>query len=397
MKKMTKDDLLDKSKPELIDLANQLGMDIKYSTKLTKDDISDWVVDKLNEKASVKLSKRSWHYRLLKFVWGEDVREFNNLCPYYWLMVFNMFVVIFVAPIKGFVWIIDKFVDAILIPNAKSWAKNMSDMELTSLYDWEEKDVSKPFGYRFLGRGRAMGIWAEKNGIDLNTQEGQDKLYDIIVKNREEISDERMKQKEERRILKAKRLARTSKISEGFDDSMDSIGAFLSNIFSKITIDFSGIIRWTKRIVGLIITIIGTIGFFYIASWLVKGILWLVANWVWITFFWVIGIITAVVLFVLLIMGIKAWAEWINDKYNYGNKIWYVEILKWVVFYPIYYLVFWPVYIIFWIVICKFIFVTLIWGGLKLLWKAIMGFLGIFGEYFGASYTDYCPGIDWED
>jgi hypothetical protein len=29
--------------------------------------------------------------------------------------------------------------------------------------------------------------------------------------------------------------------------------------------------------------------------------------------------------------------------------------------------------------------------------KGIGSSSGIFGEYFGASYSDYCPGIEWVD
>ena len=29
--------------------------------------------------------------------------------------------------------------------------------------------------------------------------------------------------------------------------------------------------------------------------------------------------------------------------------------------------------------------------------NGIVNSTGIFGEYFGASYSDYCPGIEWKD
>lgn len=29
--------------------------------------------------------------------------------------------------------------------------------------------------------------------------------------------------------------------------------------------------------------------------------------------------------------------------------------------------------------------------------NAFFTFTGIFGEYFGASYSDYCPGIEWDE
>jgi len=29
--------------------------------------------------------------------------------------------------------------------------------------------------------------------------------------------------------------------------------------------------------------------------------------------------------------------------------------------------------------------------------KGLVSSTGVFGEYFGASYSDYCPGIEWVD
>jgi len=38
----------------------------------------------------------------------------------------------------------------------------------------------------------------------------------------------------------------------------------------------------------------------------------------------------------------------------------------------------------------------LIWKGLCALGRGLANSTGVFGEYFGASYSDYCPGIEWE-
>ena len=41
------------------------------------------------------LKKNSWHVKLMKFIWDYDYRDFPNMCPYFWLSVFNCFLVIF--------------------------------------------------------------------------------------------------------------------------------------------------------------------------------------------------------------------------------------------------------------------------------------------------------------
>lgn len=37
-----------------------------------------------------KFKKKSWHARLMKFVWGYDPKDFRNMCPYFWLSVVNV-------------------------------------------------------------------------------------------------------------------------------------------------------------------------------------------------------------------------------------------------------------------------------------------------------------------
>lgn len=43
-----------------------------------------------------KLRKTAWHAKLMKFTWGYNSHDFPNMCPYFWLSVFN---VLFILPI----------------------------------------------------------------------------------------------------------------------------------------------------------------------------------------------------------------------------------------------------------------------------------------------------------
>jgi hypothetical protein len=47
-----------------------------------------------------KLSKKSWHYQLLKFILGESMIPKYNFCPYFWLTIFSMFVFPILAPFR---------------------------------------------------------------------------------------------------------------------------------------------------------------------------------------------------------------------------------------------------------------------------------------------------------
>ena len=93
--------------------------------------------EKQVERPNAKTSTKSWHYKLMKFVMGEQAptpQTMHNLCPYYWLVIYSMFVCIPVAVIKAIVFVIkfvvkqlDKFVDWTLIePSSLSWYFTLS-------------------------------------------------------------------------------------------------------------------------------------------------------------------------------------------------------------------------------------------------------------------------------
>ena len=57
----------------------------------------------------ISLSEQSWHFKLIKFVFGAmlpDLKTITNLCPYFWLLIASLFLVIFVCIIKyaKYVW-----------------------------------------------------------------------------------------------------------------------------------------------------------------------------------------------------------------------------------------------------------------------------------------------------
>lgn len=43
----------------------------------------------------ITLSEKSWHFKLLKYMWDVDIRSLTNMCPYYWSVVCS---VIILAP-----------------------------------------------------------------------------------------------------------------------------------------------------------------------------------------------------------------------------------------------------------------------------------------------------------
>ena len=66
----------------------------------------------------MRVSMKSWHYRLVKYVLRSNAptpKTMQNGCPYFWLLLFSIFVVIFVL-----LWHLIKFV-FLLIPKALVW------------------------------------------------------------------------------------------------------------------------------------------------------------------------------------------------------------------------------------------------------------------------------------
>ncbi len=81
----------------------------------------------------VKIKKTDWHYKLLKFVMGEDNVPKMNFCPYFWLTIFSMIASPFVAVFKTIRFIVFKFLDfidsIIFIPLEKIKFKQFVDDE----------------------------------------------------------------------------------------------------------------------------------------------------------------------------------------------------------------------------------------------------------------------------
>src|SRR5690348_3962440 len=50
----------------------------------------------------VKISRNSWHFRLLSWCWGEkDIERMNSLCPYFWGLVSTIIFFPFVLLVRA--------------------------------------------------------------------------------------------------------------------------------------------------------------------------------------------------------------------------------------------------------------------------------------------------------
>jgi hypothetical protein len=360
----------------------------------------------MNEKASVKLSLNSWHYKLIKFVLGSGAptpSTMHNLCPYFWLLIFSLIAVPFVAPVKGFIKLgnalgngLSKILTVSFIePAAKDWEKNLTDLDIFEIWNWEQ-EINKYF--RSINRGVfsynreefVYDWWKKKYGespIDPQNTKLTDRFNSWLLEMRklsDSISEYHRQEAEAQILIKERRKEKLRSFSNGLDSIFSSIG---KSIASQ-----KNIIKWTKRFVGLIITAAGLALTFLVVNYMGRGILWVIDNLSFTDFLIILVGLSIVFGFIGFIKFIGILYDYLSER---GRKSFFVNIL--------YYLVmglYFPLKWIFYDFIFRFILVNF-WKLLKKagigLWDGLLGFLGIFGEYFGASYSDYCPGIEWEE
>jgi predicted HicB family RNase H-like nuclease len=389
----------------------------------------------------MRVSRKSWHYRLLKYVLRDNAptpKDMQNGCPYFWLLLFSMGIVSFILIFKAIKWVI------FLIPKALFWVLEQIVMSWIAglddevAYEFENNGVygrtKMPTTAKIFfenSNNDFFGLFlAKKYKIDENDPKYVEKQEEIKAKwkawrekcdKKREEQRKRTRERETKRYEKQKihdqkreevRLrweTRMKPINEGFDN--------FSNWFYKTFTVERGrrnmIVKRTKQFVGLIVTlIILTATFFavnYIALVLMVIADFCISNWI---IFVVIGfvVIGCGILYLLYVL-ISSWGQNIVNRYKRGKKVWYIESLIYLVWYPVKYLAIVIAFIvtkIIWLIL-KIIFYTLIFKYFvkpislfvaKLvvgLVKSIGSSSGIFGEYFGASYSDYCPGIEWVD
>jgi hypothetical protein len=61
---------------------------------------------------SINLSKTAWHYRLQRFVWGENQPQLWSLCPYFWFTIFTVLVLPLDLLLRGLIGL----VKTVLVP-----------------------------------------------------------------------------------------------------------------------------------------------------------------------------------------------------------------------------------------------------------------------------------------
>jgi hypothetical protein len=419
------------------------GTDIAVNDTLYLKEGEELYVTQADKPKLMRISLKSWHYRLMKFVLRSKTptpKTMQNGCPYFWLLIFSLFACLFVAlweiikfvfmliP-KVLIWGLQKFVDG--------WMRGIDDGEAGEYY-WNSRDnsngempitaklyfdksnedfmdyfmlekykLSREYNYaeyciKKEELEKEWKLWrAEKN---LLRQKRNDKRIKELTEKQRKYNEYLRRQAERQ----AKWDARTKPIEDAFVKIFEGIRkAFTFNFDTK------NVIKKTKQVIGALVTIILLGAAYFVINGIVYGLTCFIDYSIEHWYIYVgIGVIAVIVgIIYVLFLLVTGWAQSVVNKYKGGKKVWYIEPIIYLIWYPVkyvslglvyglFYLIWIPIKFIFYNFLWKFILVPIgnfLWKVLCALGRGIVNSTGVFGEYFNASYTDYCPGIEWVD
>lgn len=164
-----------------------------------------------------KLKKNSWHLNLMKWIWGYNENNFRNMCPYFWLTIFNVVFLPFIAFLFG---IRELFFISIscLDKLFQAYEKRCNERELIWLKEMEIK-VKEDIKNNKLNKNLLYNLHMGCNGRDkkyhklwsrfnyenrevlwekyMTEEKKEREKKEIIIKPKKEISLEKKKTKEQ--------------------------------------------------------------------------------------------------------------------------------------------------------------------------------------------------------
>ena len=419
------------------------GTDVAFNDIIYLEDGDEKFLVVADKPKLMRISKKSWHYKLLQFVLRDNAptpHDMQNGCPYFWLVMFSILVVPFVVlykAIKEVVLFVPKILFWILKQLVKAWIAGLDD---TAAYELKENGR---YGQTKLPKTAKMFFdesnedffslfMAEKYDVeDRNDPKFAEKQAEMrekwrawredLDKRRTEqriINDKKEREAKERKAIQAKRRrkaeAEWEELMQPWRTWRKETAATLRSTFTVERGRRNSIVKRTKQFVGGVVTLIILTATFFVVNYISLGLMVIMDGVVdggW-KIFLGLAVAAAVggILYLLYIL-ISSWGQDVVNKYNAGKKVWYIEPVIYLVWIPIKYIAVAIAYVfvnIIWAFL-KFVFYTVIFRyflkpvglfigrGFVSLAKGLVGSTGIFGEYFGASYSDFCPGLEWVD
>lgn len=331
----------------------------------------------------IKITPSCWHYRLIKYIWNIDPKMFMNLCPYFWLTIASLFALPFVWLYKviknGITAFFDKigeYIDKVFDKELEKWVKTLNEAQIIEIdkFGWNSDDVNVPFSFKQKASSwDAVHKWCKLHNMSTSDLYKKVGLYEEF--------------KEKMRIKKAEKRKR---------EEEKELRKQLAN--NKRNIDrakMNKVIKNTKRIAGFLITLLLAFIFFYIVK------LFVFIFTIFVEFVMLnstecgcaLGFIALSLLIGFIIWLYCCRVSPIVDRITDCQS---ASVKEWIAAFPA--LIFiGSCYVIFYCIIYTFLWKWIIYATYVGLRNAFFTFTGIFGEYFGASYSDYCPGIEWDE
>lgn len=416
---------------------------IEVNSKLRVNNDDEQYITQADKPKLMRVSLKSWHYRLIKFVLCSKAptpTTMQNGCPYFWLLIFSLFACSFVALWKIFVFLI------LLIPKILfyglekltiAWMESIDDGEAYDYYwrgsytnenkmpvtaklffDRSNNDFMDYYlleKYKLDGKIGSNEYQKKKEELKLKWESWREERIKMNEKHRNEELVKEANQQRRRIEYERKKAERTAKWDARTKPIEDAINKVWTSIRKAFTFkgDVKTFIKRTKQAVGALITLL-LLG---VAFFVVESLAYLLMAFIdisieyWYVYAIIVGIVAVAGIIYVLYLLFTGWAQTLINKYKSGKRVWYVEPFIYLVYYPLKYVCLGIAYGLFYIICIpiKYIFYNFLWKIIlvpigKFIWKVLKAFgrgivnsTGVFGEYFNASYTDYCPGIEWVD
>lgn len=367
-------------------------------------------IKEMSENKLIKITNKDWHYRLVKFCWGIEPKVFKNLCPYFWLTIASIFVCVPIGLFKFIGWL-----GMTIIHYSTEFFIKFNDALDAQFYSNKVNHLSNGQIYYFLNFYDRNKVWEGDNFTyytKLHTK--YDKTIDDIIKDIEKIGITKKTlpksyaddYKREIAALKKEQANREAQLKKMLEDRKRNEAETYEKLKKrqKKMEDFAKKVSlFTKNaFMCLLAVLTGFIGFLLsnVLTWAFVPLVITLGEVEWIPFLMTVLRYTGCIIAAFLVgyltycMAVKMIKMYDNletlDKNErilfysvYYPAKWIFNVLKFVGIYCFYY----PI----WVFLIQTFIIGIIGGFIE----GFNEFGGIFKDYFDASYSDYCPGIEW--
>ena len=366
-----------------------------------KNDVikTDSPLEKPEEMHLRELNPDSIFIKIDRFVLGRfapDPEVMRNYCPYVWLTVAAVILLIPTAIVK-LIWLIIQggivIIEYLLIePLERAFLNDFKvnqGKQIKVIY--EGKDL--PWYVTREHYEYEYEKWISEEMAARNMTRGQilDKLMEIFHQRREL---ERQRKASQQMSWKMPKVNFIDRWVQSVDKSFDNFVAKTKDVILAQKM----LIKATQRFLGLLLTLVIAAALFFVLNFMCRGIIWLYEIWDWAAIGrgTVIILILAVIvgLILLLLWGLGKLLTWLKKVIPANNLVF--RGFKALVLTPLYF-----VFVVFlWKIICvaflwEIVTKIVLWGFVLFLIRGVLGVGPLFKEYFGQEYKILCPGIKW--